>query len=88
MLQRQRAERYQGSPWPQGCSHSETLTWGALEAVSIVTWPALAGEGSLGVEAHGVLVATARPAFIRVFKSRHETETTQEETVTLGVDEW
>ena len=73
----------------RGGSHSQTLTWAALEAVSIVTWPALAGEGPLGVEAHGVLVATARSAFIRVFgESRQEMETTQEEAVTLGGDRW
>ena len=60
MFQRERGECYQGSPRPQGGSHSETLTWGALEAVSIVTWPALAGEGSLGVVAGDSGVAGAR----------------------------
>lgn len=40
--------------------------WRAVEAVAIVTWPALAGKGSLGVMTIGVLVAPARLALIYV----------------------
>lgn len=46
-------------------SHSER-TWGAEEAVAVVTRPALAGKGALVVVAGGVLVASALPALVDV----------------------
>lgn len=39
--------------------HFRTLTRGAREAVTIKTWPALAGEGSLRIVAHSFLMASA-----------------------------
>lgn len=47
--------------------HSKRLTWGAGEAVAIITWPALAGKWSLCIIAHSVLMASAWLALIYVF---------------------
>lgn len=49
-----------------------------MEAVAIVTWPALAGKGSLGVMTIGVLVAPARLALIYVY--RQEQKSLSEDT--------
>lgn len=50
------------------CRHSKRLTWRAVDAVAIVTWPALAGKWPLGVITHSVLMAPAWLALIYVFR--------------------
>jgi len=44
------------------------------------TWPALAGEGSLGVETDSVLVAAAGLTFIYVFRHKFKTQDTGHRT--------
>lgn len=53
---------------PATMPHARILTRGALEAVPIVAWPALAGEGAGCVEAGGGRVASVLRAFIHICK--------------------
>lgn len=53
---------------------SKQFTWRAVKSVAIETWPALAGKGSLGVVAHGVLVAPAGLALVDVFRQEQKCE--------------
>lgn len=52
--------------------HSKRLTCRAVEAVAIVTWPALAGKWSLGVITNSVLMAPAWLALIYVCRQTEE----------------
>lgn len=73
--------------------HSKRLTGRAVEAVAIIAWPALAGKWSLGVIAHGLLMAPAWLALIYVFRQERRgwvrTERNQPSTVPIcGVLLW
>lgn len=57
--------------------HFRTLTRGAREAVTIKTWPALAGEGSLRIVAHSFLMASAWPTLVYVFRQEREKSAVQ-----------